>query len=45
MLKLFGLVIASNIRRTRPQPSDHWHLDEMVITIRGDKYWSLAGRR
>jgi transposase-like protein len=20
-----------NIRRSRPRPSDHWHLDEMVI--------------
>jgi putative transposase len=35
----FGLVIARNIRRTRPRPSDHWHLDEMVISIRGDQYW------
>jgi len=35
----FGLSIAANIRRSRPQPSDHWHLDEMVITIRGDQYW------
>ena len=35
----FGLAIAANIRCTRPQPSDHWHLDEMVISIRGDRYW------
>ena len=35
----FGLAIAANIRRTRPQRSDHWHLDEMVISIRGDRYW------
>ena len=27
----FGLAIAANIRRSRPRPSDHWHLDEMVI--------------
>jgi len=32
----FGPAIAANIRRTRPQPSDHWHLDEMVITIGGN---------
>ncbi len=38
MLKL-GLAIAANIRRTRPQPSDHGHLDEMVISIRGDRHW------
>jgi putative transposase len=35
----FGLAIAANIRRSRPRPSDHWHLDEMVISIRGDRYW------
>ena len=35
----FGSSIAANIRRSRPRPSDHWHLDEMVISIRGNKYW------
>jgi putative transposase len=35
----FGSVIAANLRRTRPRPSDHWHLDEMVIVIRGKRYW------
>ena len=35
----FGPSIAANIRRSRPRPSDHWHLDEMVISIRGSKYW------
>ena len=35
----FGLAIAANIRRSRPQPSDYWHLDEMVISIRGVRYW------
>jgi putative transposase len=35
----FGFAIAANIRRTRPRPSDHWHLDEMVISIRGNRYW------
>jgi putative transposase len=35
----FGPAIAANIRRARPRPSDHWHLDEMMITIRGDQYW------
>jgi transposase-like protein len=29
----FGPSIAANIRRSRPRPSDHWHLDEMVISI------------
>ena len=35
----FGFVIAANLRRTRPKPSDHWHLDEMVIVIRRKRYW------
>ena len=26
----FGPAIAANPRRSRPRPSDHWHLDEMV---------------
>jgi transposase-like protein len=24
----FGTVIAANLRRGRPRPGDHWHLDE-----------------
>jgi len=35
----FGKQIASNLRRTRPLPGDYWHLDEMVIVIRGRRYW------
>ena len=35
----FGPEIARNLRTSRPTPSDHWHLDEMVIVIRGKKYW------
>jgi len=35
----FGLSIAANIRHSGPRPSDHWHLDAMVITIRGNRYW------
>ncbi len=35
----FGLSIAENIRCSQPQPSDHWHLYEMVNAIRGDRYW------
>ena len=34
----FGSSIAANLRRTRPRPSDHWHLDEMVIVIRRKRY-------
>ncbi len=35
----FGATIAANLRRARPRPSDHWHLDEMVIVIRRKRYW------
>ena len=35
----FGSVIAANLRRTRPKPSNHWHLDEMIIVIRRKRYW------
>ena len=35
----FGSTIVANLRRTRPRPSDHWHLDEMVIVIRRKRYW------
>lgn len=35
----FGSHIAANLRGNRPTPSNHWHLDEMVIVIRGRRYW------
>ncbi len=35
----FGGPIAANPRKARPRPSDHWQLDEMVIVIRGERYW------
>ncbi len=35
----FGATIAANLRRARPRPSDHWHLDEMVIVIQRKHYW------
>ncbi len=35
----FGSIIAANLRRPRPRPSDHWHLDEMVIVIQKKRYW------
>ena len=31
----FGRLIARNLRRSRPRASARWHLDEMVIKIRG----------
>ena len=35
----FGTGIAKKLRRTRPQPSPRWHLDEMVIRIRGARMY------
>lgn len=35
----FGTDVAANLRRVRPVPSDHWHLDEMVIMIDRTRYW------
>jgi transposase-like protein len=35
----FGNPIAANLRSRRPVPSDHWHLDEMVIMIQGKRHW------
>jgi transposase-like protein len=35
----FGGKIAKNLRRVRPTPSDYWHLDEMVIMIRGKRHF------
>jgi putative transposase len=35
----FGPHFANCIRRDRPRPNDKWHLDEVVISIRGKKHW------
>ena len=35
----FGAHFAKCIRRDRSKPNDKWHLDEVVITIRGKKHW------
>ena len=35
----FGQPIVRNLRQRRPTPSDYWHLDEMVIVIRGKRHW------
>lgn len=35
----FGQLIARNLRRSRPQASSRWHLDEMIIRIRDRKFW------
>jgi putative transposase len=35
----FGLAYARRLRRKRPSRRDIWHLDEVVITIAGEKHW------
>src|SRR5438128_4168632 len=33
----FGPGFARRLRRSRPRPSDRWHLDEMVVRIAGKR--------
>ena len=35
----FGQSFAKQIRRRLPAPGDKWHLDEVVISIAGQKHW------
>jgi putative transposase len=35
----FGLQFARNLRAGRPRPSDRWHLDEMVVSVGGNRQW------
>jgi len=35
----FGPLIAANLRRRRGAPTGRWHLDEMVVRIRGKRMW------
>jgi putative transposase len=35
----FGSAYAQRLRRKPPRPNDIWHLDEVVISIAGKKYW------
>jgi len=35
----FGHGLAAKIRRDRPAPADKWHLDEVVIRIKGKTHW------
>ncbi len=30
---------AHQLRRFRPRPDDRWHLDEMIVTIRGKRMY------
>ena len=35
----FELQMAKRVKAARGKPTDKWHLDEVVITIRGVKHW------
>ncbi|MFY0647658.1 IS6 family transposase [Sulfitobacter geojensis] len=35
----FGPAIARGLRHRQPQPRDIWYLDEVVVTIKGRKFW------
>jgi len=35
----FGRLVSANLRHSSPRSSAHWHLDEMVIKIRDQRYW------
>jgi putative transposase len=35
----FGPSYATNLRRRRARPGDKWHLDEVLLTIRGKHHW------
>ena len=34
----FGQPYANQLRRRRPQPGDKWQLDEMFLSIKGDRH-------
>jgi transposase-like protein len=35
----FGPLFARELRHRRPRPTARWHLDEMAVTIAGQKFW------
>ena len=39
MATKFGPDYARRLRRKQPSPHDVWHLDEVVISIAGQKHW------
>ncbi|GLS19229.1 hypothetical protein GCM10007874_22460 [Labrys miyagiensis] len=36
-VRKFGLIYARNLRRLRPRAAETWHLDEMVVSIQGQR--------
>ena len=39
MVSKFGQDYANRLRRRRPQPGDKWHLDEVFLTIHGERHY------
>jgi len=39
----FGQTYAYKLRRTRPQPNDRWHLDEVFVSINGKRMYLWRG--
>lgn len=35
----FGTLFARELRKRRSRPSSRWHMDEMVVTIAGKRFW------
>src|SRR5918994_2683478 len=35
----FGQAYANQLRRRHPRPGDKWHLDEVFLTIRGERHY------
>lgn len=35
----FGTLFARELRKRRPRPTARWHLDEMLVTMAGKRYW------
>src|ERR671924_2211576 len=35
----FGQAYANQLRRRRPRPGDTWHLDEVFLTIHGERHY------
>ena len=34
----FGQAYANQLRRRRPRPGDKWHMDEVFLTINGERH-------
>jgi putative transposase len=35
----FSCIIASQLRKRRSKPKGKWHIDEVYVKIKGQKYW------